>query len=431
VAEPFDPYHKWLGISPKDQPPNHYRLLGIDLFEADLDVIEAAVAQRISHVRTYHLGAHGDLSQKILNEIAVAKVCLLHPEKKAAYDEELRGKVAPMVMPLGAPTPRRSPRKLWQMPVIVGTPIVLVLLAAAIAVTRRHSDLQPPAEMPKEPKLQQQPRTVDSLDDLASQQPQPPTGLTGETTTPASQQPDPQRAAAKWILDSGGRIKIRFGGERREMTRAADLPDQPIIVVEVDIQHDRSFSDEDFIHFESLANLEQAKFGATSVTGTGFNHLPKTGTLRTLILWDAAITDEGLEQIGKFASLTYLNIGNNRRLTGVGLRHVTGLTRLQNLELGYTNVTDEGLAHAAELTGLTRLSLHSTKVTDEGLVHLPNLRQLKDLNLMGTKVTDEGLDPLKSLKNLKSLGLPGTNVTEERARSLGEKLAGCKIRYGE
>ena len=33
--EHFDPYHDWLGIAPKDQPPNHYRLLGVDLFEAN------------------------------------------------------------------------------------------------------------------------------------------------------------------------------------------------------------------------------------------------------------------------------------------------------------------------------------------------------------------------------------------------------------
>ena len=32
--ETFDAYHEWLGIPPKDQPPNHYRLLGIELFES-------------------------------------------------------------------------------------------------------------------------------------------------------------------------------------------------------------------------------------------------------------------------------------------------------------------------------------------------------------------------------------------------------------
>jgi len=36
MAEDFDPYYKWLGILPKDQPPHNYRLLGIELFEEDL-----------------------------------------------------------------------------------------------------------------------------------------------------------------------------------------------------------------------------------------------------------------------------------------------------------------------------------------------------------------------------------------------------------
>ena len=42
MAEAFDPYRKWLGIPVQDQPPNHYRLLGIELFEADPDVISNA-----------------------------------------------------------------------------------------------------------------------------------------------------------------------------------------------------------------------------------------------------------------------------------------------------------------------------------------------------------------------------------------------------
>ena len=32
MAESFDPYESWLGIPPEDQPPNHYRLLGLKPF---------------------------------------------------------------------------------------------------------------------------------------------------------------------------------------------------------------------------------------------------------------------------------------------------------------------------------------------------------------------------------------------------------------
>ena len=81
MANNFDPYHQWLGISQKDQPPNHYRLLGIDLFESDPDAISNAADQRMTHIRSFQAGQHVAESQKILNEIAAARICLLNPEK--------------------------------------------------------------------------------------------------------------------------------------------------------------------------------------------------------------------------------------------------------------------------------------------------------------------------------------------------------------
>ncbi|MBC7855011.1 MAG: hypothetical protein IAF94_16390 [Pirellulaceae bacterium] len=94
MTEPFDPYRKWLGIPLKDQPPNHYRLLGIAHFEDDPDVIENAATRQMAHVRTFQSGKHSSLSQKILNELTAAKLCLLQSEKKASYDVKLRVKLA-------------------------------------------------------------------------------------------------------------------------------------------------------------------------------------------------------------------------------------------------------------------------------------------------------------------------------------------------
>lgn len=94
MSEPFDPYRKWLGIPPKDQPPNHYRLLGIAHFEDDPDVIENAATRQLAHVRTFQSGKHSALSQKILNELTTAKLCLLHPSKRAAYNEQLWAQLA-------------------------------------------------------------------------------------------------------------------------------------------------------------------------------------------------------------------------------------------------------------------------------------------------------------------------------------------------
>ncbi len=94
MSESFDPYLKWFGIPPRDRPVHHYRLLAIEVFEADAEVIENAADQRMAHLKRFNTGKHSALAEKLLNEVAAARVCLLNPAKKAKYDEELRQRLA-------------------------------------------------------------------------------------------------------------------------------------------------------------------------------------------------------------------------------------------------------------------------------------------------------------------------------------------------
>lgn len=112
MADSFDPYYKWLGISPQEQPPNHYRLLGINLFESDLDVIDAAADRQMAHLRGYQTGQHSAASQKLLNECSAARIALLNPDKKVEYDRQLRERLASHPLPRGEgtnPLPRAKP----------------------------------------------------------------------------------------------------------------------------------------------------------------------------------------------------------------------------------------------------------------------------------------------------------------------------------
>jgi formylglycine-generating enzyme required for sulfatase activity len=95
MPEKFDPYHEWLGIPASEQPPNHYRLLGISAFEENPTVVENAADQRMAHLRTFQTGKHSAESQRLLNDVAAARICLLHPQKKTAYDEWLRQQLQP------------------------------------------------------------------------------------------------------------------------------------------------------------------------------------------------------------------------------------------------------------------------------------------------------------------------------------------------
>ncbi len=90
MSEKFDPYHEWLGIPASEQPPHHYRLLAIPVFEESPTVIEHAADRQMAHLRTFQTGKHSAESQRLLNEVAAARVCLLHPAKRAAYDQQLR-----------------------------------------------------------------------------------------------------------------------------------------------------------------------------------------------------------------------------------------------------------------------------------------------------------------------------------------------------
>ena len=99
MAGNFDPYYVWLSIPPEEQPANYYRLLSLRLFEANADVIDSAADRQMAHLRTFQGGKHGDLTQRILNEVAAARVCLLDPKKRAAYDQQLRA-----MLPAGAAT---------------------------------------------------------------------------------------------------------------------------------------------------------------------------------------------------------------------------------------------------------------------------------------------------------------------------------------
>ncbi|MCU0873085.1 MAG: hypothetical protein MUE50_12160, partial [Pirellulaceae bacterium] len=136
MAAEFDPYYEWLGIPPKDQPPNHYRLLGIELFEENRNVIDTAANRQMSFIKEYQAGQHSALTQKLLNELSAARLCLLDREKKAAYDRQLRVDLKANETPSKPPPIRRDSKPAGapdDSPVPVASQPLRVPMAAPIA----------------------------------------------------------------------------------------------------------------------------------------------------------------------------------------------------------------------------------------------------------------------------------------------------------
>ena len=129
ALEDFNPYHQWLGIHPSEQPPNHYRLLGIELFESDLDLIDSAAEQRMAHLRTCQSGPYARLAQELFQEVTGARNCLMKPDTKFAYDESLGIPDSARPDFSGAPPIQfRNDRPLPRPASFPWTPILLLLI---------------------------------------------------------------------------------------------------------------------------------------------------------------------------------------------------------------------------------------------------------------------------------------------------------------
>lgn len=111
----FDPYYEWLGIPPEEQPPHLYRLLGLSLFESHPAVITNAADRIMADLKKHELGLHSAASQRLLSEVARAKIILLGPERKQAYDEQLWQALNPSPAP-AFPVEQAEPAEIPRFP---------------------------------------------------------------------------------------------------------------------------------------------------------------------------------------------------------------------------------------------------------------------------------------------------------------------------
>lgn len=92
ASKTFDPYHKWLGIPPHEQPPSHYRLLRISEFESDQEVIELAYEKEMGALKRHEYGEYVDLVEVVGRKLVTARKCLLAADQKADYDAALKSR---------------------------------------------------------------------------------------------------------------------------------------------------------------------------------------------------------------------------------------------------------------------------------------------------------------------------------------------------
>ena len=108
MADSFDPYEEWLGISPFEPPPNHYRLLGLRPFEDSVDVIQQTVIRLMARIKGLAADQPESVTRRVLADLSTARDCLVNAETRAAYDRMLREQ-NPSLSTIGARSPAATP----------------------------------------------------------------------------------------------------------------------------------------------------------------------------------------------------------------------------------------------------------------------------------------------------------------------------------
>ncbi len=171
----------------------------------------------------------------------------------------------------------------------------------------------------------------------------------------------------------------------------------------------------DLIYYPGFAGLN---LDWTSISDAGMPHVGEMSRLEDLRLSDTLISDDGLSELTGLPKLERLSIGCHPGCFPAGQRPVSPRQVRRN------QITNVALGYLTEFLALRSLNLRATRVNDNGLLrHVPDLPSLQSLSLAYLDITSRGLVALDSLAWIERLDLTHTAVGCEAIVSLVNEKA--------
>lgn len=144
-------------------------------------------------------------------------------------------------------------------------------------------------------------------------------------------------------------------------------------------------------------------------------------------LIDAGVTDDFLAELAACRNLQILNLSQNE-VTGAGLKHLTRLEQLEDLDLGYTKVRDDDLGTLGEITSLRRLDLSHNRLSGRGLHGLEPLKNLETICLVATPLRAGALEKLARLPRLTMCNIFGCrHLSRESVEAFRKTKPDCRL----
>ena len=169
-----------------------------------------------------------------------------------------------------------------------------------------------------------------------------------------------------------------------------------------------------------LFNLQVLELNG-QMTDNGLSFLSRLGNLKVLSLAGAPISDQGLSAVSALRGLRSLDL-KGTLVTDAGMTALLPLP-LRHLSVG-PRVTDAGIRTLSGLQTLEQLDASQARVGASGLSALSGIRGIHTL-FLGRSMTDQGLSALQRFKNLKRLDLTGARLSDASA-GVWEKMPGLQ-----
>lgn len=241
------------------------------------------------------------------------------------------------------------------------------------------------------------------------------------------------REFAEWFLSHGGNsvsVKTRTAATKPPLHASSpqELPSDDFVVTHIRIGNDvRTIQNESLSTLPSLSSLRSivVSSGAKQIGDAAYANIGQISKLEFLGIDGGSLTTAGLKHVAHLSELNDLRIHSQRpydsiSLNGEGLRLISRLKKLSQLNLRSTELRDDDLAPLAELPTLRWLGLFNSPITGAGLKPLSALESLNNIHITSEVFNDDGVKALAQFPSLIGMHLQSPAVTNEGIEAISK-----------
>ena len=227
--------------------------------------------------------------------------------------------------------------------------------------------------------------------------------------------------AAREIISRGGRLGVARRQQAEETLESNLALDRNLHVIAIELEGP-NHSDENLAtltRLPYLIRLDLSRVDPDTITDVGFKHVSGLSKLEYLDVSSLKISRQAVSELSKLKNLRVFNLAKTR-LNDDGLKPLAALTSLESLDASDTKVTGAGFAHLAPLKRLRNLNVRGIRLTPDDLRHLSPLVSLEELYLPVERLTALEVFGLEAASPPKAR-FQSTVTSEETARDTAEK----------